>query len=345
MKAWAKTPYNSDILIVLCVLLGGGCNTTHTNIIAAAPANICTTGASLINPSAAPGLGGTGQIAGLPTSNALEQIEKRSGVGGTGRPETLAKGGVGGTGIVGVVTGFASICVNGVEVHFSRSTPIMVDGEHGSASELLVGQVVVIRATGAMNDSNAQLQAQQIFVQHAAVGPLTQVDAETGMFEVMGQPAQALTKKDLSNLRPGDWVRVSGHRLAEGTIRASHVQGLASPLPTAQILGFVTDIKGSAVWIGGTKVQFKTLPAGLSLGSEIAVNGRWNANQLEVLSNSLQPTRSELGVVNDVVLQGYVRTLHGRELTLGYESLLLSDRVRITGGKAEALQVNQPVQI
>ena len=54
--------------------------------------NRCVSDASLINPetNAAPGIGGTGQVAGRP------------GIGGTGQ---MAETGIGGTGIVGVVTG------------------------------------------------------------------------------------------------------------------------------------------------------------------------------------------------------------------------------------------------
>jgi hypothetical protein len=66
------------------------------------------------------GLGGTGARAdgGIGGTGSRAQ----DGVGGTG---SKADGGIGGTGaraegdvgLLGVITGFASICVNGVEVH------------------------------------------------------------------------------------------------------------------------------------------------------------------------------------------------------------------------------------
>ncbi len=55
---------------------------------------------------------------------------------------------VGGTGIIGTITGFASICVNGVEVHYDNNTLVTVDGRLSFVRELAVGQVVVTRALG-----------------------------------------------------------------------------------------------------------------------------------------------------------------------------------------------------
>src|SRR5262245_29210785 len=60
------------------------------------------------------------------------------GVGGTGRQQMVPddEGGIGGTGvsargdtgIIGTITGFASICVGGVEIRYAADTPVRVDG-------------------------------------------------------------------------------------------------------------------------------------------------------------------------------------------------------------------------
>src|SRR5262249_10194711 len=75
------------------------------------------------------------------------------GIGGTG----IDPGGIGGTGqraevevgVLGVVTGFASICVNGIEVHYDAMTPVALNGDLVSANALGVGQVVSVLAVGA----------------------------------------------------------------------------------------------------------------------------------------------------------------------------------------------------
>lgn len=309
------------------------------------PANVCASGASLFNPEAAPGIGGTGQLARDPGIGGTGQIALRPGIGGTGRAETRADAGRSEIGLVGIVTGFASICVNGVEVRYTPSTPVIQDGEPSHTRDLAVGQIVAVRAAGTLDNANTPPQAQQIAVLHAAVGPLTRVDKLSGAFEVMGQPAQALATNDLSQLRPGDWVRVSGHRLTDGTIRASLVRAITAPLPPAQVMGVVTAIRNNTVDVGATVVQFDALPEGVAVGREIAVQGLWSSGRLIASKSALQPTRAELGTVNTVVLQGHVHALRGNELWLGYDSVALANQVRLTGGDLGSLTVDKAVRV
>ena len=178
----------------------------------------CAT-ASLVNPALqAPGLGGTGAVAKVDPG----------GIGGTGQVAQEGSG-IGGTGIVGVVTGFASVCVNGVEVEIEPDTPVGRDGQDAGLRDLSVGQLVVVRAQG----TGTELTAQRIEVMHAVVGPVEQIDVEAQALRVLGQRVRVLAAADLMPLRPGDWVRVSGHRLADGEVRASRVQAL--PTGTARL--------------------------------------------------------------------------------------------------------------
>ncbi|MBS0423316.1 MAG: hypothetical protein JSR71_02575 [Proteobacteria bacterium] len=89
----------------------------------------CDTQASLINPA------------------SLAQ----SGIGETGN--TADNDGIGGTDIIGTITGFASICVNGIEIHYDKHTAISVDGRGATLGELAVGQVIAVRAFGAGGNS------------------------------------------------------------------------------------------------------------------------------------------------------------------------------------------------
>ena len=331
MKARTLTGYSAHLLAVLGLTLANSCSVMPDRVGRIEQASICTTGASLFNPEAAPGIGGTGQIA------------LRPGIGGTGHAENPTdKNGVG-IGLIGIITGFASICVNGIEVHYTPSTPVTQDGERSRTRDLAVGQVVAVRAVGALD--KAEAQAQQIAVLHAAIGPLTRADQESGQFEVMGQRVQALVTNDLRRMREGDWVRVSGHRLADGTIRASLVQGVAVPFAQAQVLGPVTAIHGSTVHVGTTVVRFDTLPQGLALGREIAVQGRWIANELFASKNALRTTLAELGPVKTVVMQGYVHAKRDNELSLGHESMTFAEQVSVHGGTLKSLAVNDEVQI
>lgn len=304
--------------------------------------------ASLTNPArTAPGLGGTGapSVQGPDPGGigGTGRVATGGGLGGTGSPvQTAAPGnGLGGTGIVGVVTGFASICVNGVEVEYEPTMPVLRDGRTEPISELAVGQVVALQAEG----EGDQLLARRIAVLDAAVGPLTSLDAASGRFAVMGQPSVALERADLRGLRLGDWVRVSGLRVASGEIRASLVQRAAPGVALATGPYQATDAGG--VRVGATPVNLSGLavPQDVVEGQEIRVRGEWVAGRLRAREIQPQPTRQAVGRSREVLLQGYVHAVNGREIRLGYDTVVLSESVRIDGGRLDALAVNQVVQV
>jgi hypothetical protein len=302
--------------------------------------NLCESQASLTNP----GIGATGGIGG---TGAPRASLDPGGIGGTGilagKP-VFGEGGIGGTGIVGVITGFASICVNGFEVQYDATTPVWDNGQPATTRQLAVGQVVSLTASG----TGAQSKARSIAVIHALVGPLAAVNQNTGKLQVLGQAATALQTGDLAGLRPGDWVRVSGHRLANGEIMASKVQPIAAPPgAAAQVRGPVHSLSGSTVKVGDTTLQLGAvaLPAGLQLGQELWATGQWNGKVLLAQQVVVEPTRTGLGRIDQVVLEGYIHRLGPREISLGFEPLHLTDRVQIVGGTATDLAVNSRVQV
>src|SRR3984957_6863521 len=95
------------------------------------------------------------------------------GIGGTGAPASgpaISDRGIGGTGIVGVITGFGSVFVNGLEVAYTPGTPITVDGVSETDAAPRVGQLGTIVAT----DDNG-LHAVSIDLRHEVSGPVTSV--------------------------------------------------------------------------------------------------------------------------------------------------------------------------
>ena len=304
----------------------------------------CTRTASLVNPAAlAPGLGGTGAPAAAVATKpggigGTGQAALRPGLGGTGQ---VADSGLGGTGIVGVVTGFGSICVNGLKVEYAPETPLHRDGQRVPHSALAVGQVVALQAV----EQGPRLQAGRIAVLNAAVGPIGTVDATTGRFTVMGEAATALVSADLAGLKPGQWVRVSGQRLSSGEIRATRVQ--ATPPESAWVSGTLSRSTSGAWQVGRTTLAAGTasLPAASALGQEVGVHGVWTGESLQASAIQLGPTRAALGPVNDVVLQGYVHGVNGRELTLGFETLTLGNVLKVLGGQLDALRSGQAVLV
>ena len=145
-------------------------------------------------------------------------------MGGTGifaENGLLPDNGKGGIAIVGVVTGFASICVNDVEVHYDANTPVFDNGNASKLANLTAGQMVMLTADRA----NDRLVARSIGMIDAVVGPIDKIDFKLMQVEVMGQTIQVdeATMQQLRALEQGAVVRVSGHRLANGRVVATRV--------------------------------------------------------------------------------------------------------------------------
>ena len=310
--------------------------------------NNCETNLTQVNPAA--GIGGTGSKV---TESGVggTGIYAGGGIGGTGHPEKgiggtgsklAEEGGIGGTGIIGTITGFASICVNGVEVHYDNNTPVTVDGRLTSVRELAVGQVVVTRALG----FGQEVTAKHIAVVHAAVGPISHINHQTGEMHVLGQVVRASESRDLSHLKVGDWTQISGHRLANGAIMASRIETNPTSLE-ARINGQVTHVDAKGYEIHGARIEhdFKSNPANIFKGMEISVAGHWNGANLQAQHVQVEPTRQAIGQVDHLVIEGYVHALRGKEINLSSQSIVLDSKVQIAGDNKEDLRLNQRVLV
>ncbi|MEZ5703408.1 MAG: DUF5666 domain-containing protein [Burkholderiaceae bacterium] len=261
------------------------------------------------------------------------------GIGGTG--QVASGGGLGGTGIVGVVTGFSSICVNGLRVTYEPDAPVWRDGRHADPGELAVGQVVALQAAR----QGGGLRAQRIEVLDAVVGPVAAINAKTGHLALVGQIAQAQEPGDLAGMAVGDWVRVSGLTRADGVIRATRVQRAAPGL--AWLRGRVTQLSGVAFRVGATRIDGRRLKwlADLSEGQEVVLKGQWNGQVFDAEAGTLEPTKALIQGSRAVVLEGYVQRVKGSEVDLDYARLTLSQRLRVAGGQQGDLRVGQKVQV
>ncbi len=295
------------------------------------------------------GIGGTGTThsdiggTGLHDGGTGSSGNPEGGIGGTGN--VVNEGGIGGTGIIGVITGFASICVNGIEIHYDNNTPISVDGRLSTARDLAVGQVIAARALG----KGQELTAQSIAVIHAVVGPIGSLNVETKEMRILGQSVQVDSSRDhsnFSNLKTGDWVQVSGHRLSNGTIAASRIE--TAPLRAeARLNGHVTQTDTLGFEINGTRVNYdaKLPEAGITQGMEVQVTGHWDGANLRAQQILAEPTRQSIGNVEHVVIEGYVHALSGKELNLSNRIVALDPNTQIAGDVRGDLKQDQRIQI
>jgi Domain of unknown function (DUF5666) len=218
------------------------------------------------------------------------------GIGGTG----IDGGGIGGTGqraeaeigVLGVITGFGSICVNGIEVHYDSGTPVAFNGDLSSAKALGIGQVVSVLAVG----TGTQARAQWIDIVDAAVGPVTAVENAGTLLQVSKQRVRidsstvlgsGLSRTQLAAAQVGDTLRVSGLRSADGTIVATRVetapQGTrafaaepADPgLGRFLVEGYVMDTGPQALRVGPTRFSVASdVGSQLARGQLVRLSGR-----------------------------------------------------------------------
>lgn len=176
------------------------------------------------------------------------------GLGGTGMLAGSGDGsGMGGTGIVGEITGFGSVFVNGIEIEYDSKTAFTVDGKSAAPYKLEIGDVVEVLTT----DANDHTQARVINLRHEIIGKVESVEPQTFSFTVHGQSiVQAVHKAELPEV--GTSVAVSGFRIDEQTILSTRV----SPADVGQsLLRKYTDLPfagKTARWIVQTHVRNET---------------------------------------------------------------------------------------
>lgn len=233
-------------------------------------------------------------LAALLAAGTVHAACEPGGIGGTG---ITADGGIGGTGIqadadlglIGIITGFGSICVNGIEVHYGPDTPVTNDGAASSPASLALGQLVAVRATV----TSGQARARDIQVVDAVVGRVTAFDPAANQLEIAGQRVQLAASTVLAagaapGSLAGENVRVSGLWRADGSVAATRIAAApadAAPRVTAEwpnlgtlrliVEGYVGDVRPGAVRIGGLLFRADTrVSSGVQRGRLVRLSAR-----------------------------------------------------------------------
>ena len=272
-----------------------------------AEANVCNAG---FGGTGIPldGIGGTGNDAGFGGTG----VQANSGVGGTGKQANSGVGGtgidtgvggtgnqtsfgVGGTGIVGIITGFASVCVNGLEVHYDSNTKVDMDGQLSSIDALDIGQLVAIESF----NKGSLLKAERISVSHIMVGKIEKVDYSQNTLQILGQTIRyGSNTVGSADLKVHQIVKVSGLQADNNPIYALRVD-LAAPSTPSSVVGLVSqtgDINGIHV-VGDN---------GISAGKSIQVCGNWDGKTLHASQVQASAIEVVLRHSENVVVQGIV---------------------------------------
>jgi hypothetical protein len=173
------------------------------------------------------------------------------GGGGSGMSGTSTAMGTAPVMATGTITGFGSVYVNGV--HFqTTSATIRKNGQVVAQSALKVGQIA--RVKGSKNASDGTGTADSVDVEENVVGPIATMDTALNTLTVLGQTvtidagtsfSSDVQPADITGLKGGDFVEVSGMTAADGTITATRIERDASA-GTLQVLGTVASVDTTA---------------------------------------------------------------------------------------------------
>lgn len=150
----------------------------------------------------------------------LPTDDNGSGIGGTGLIDN-GDSGIGGTGVVGVITGFGSIWVNGVRIAVDEQTRLLTPWGDMSVQDLAVGHQVALQTEA---DSNRPLN-NQLKILMPLNGEISGLNKEKGYFILLGQTVHFSPETQVATeLKLGQKVTVSGFYQADSNWLATRVE-------------------------------------------------------------------------------------------------------------------------
>ncbi|MEM0950160.1 MAG: DUF5666 domain-containing protein [Pseudomonadota bacterium] len=179
------------------------------------------------------------------------------------------EGGIGGTGIVGLLTEFGSLRVNGLRVETTDRTVFQTPFEIVSEEAIRRGMALTIVARRTGNG----MEARNVQISWPVIGTVT---GASGRFRVNGVPVR-VEQGAPGRMTPGVRVAVSGAWTPDGLV-ASRID--QADQPDDVIAGVAERTGPTGLTVGGAPVRFSR-GATPSAGSFVTVKGRMGAEGFE----------------------------------------------------------------
>ncbi|MEM7269576.1 MAG: DUF5666 domain-containing protein [Pseudomonadota bacterium] len=212
------------------------------------------------------------------------------------RSDDDPRGGIGGTGIVGTLTDFGSLMVNGERIVLTEATSIT--GPFGALTEgdLAIGQALTIEASPV----NGVMTAARVVVSDPLTGLVQRVDRGAGVIEVLGVEVRL----DPSIAPPPEGARVAVSGLWRGdAVEASRI-ALTSGSTLSAIMGVARS--GEQFTIGGVPIRFAAGVTPPPSGAFVTASGLFDGVNLIVTDLAIGRFTGAAGPIEGLSIEGYL---------------------------------------
>jgi len=274
----------------------------------------------------------------------------------------------------GIITGFGSVFVNGVEYDIPGSTPISMDGSDATESELQVGMLVTLKGTVNADGKTGIASSIEYADQMEGVVTANTVAANgIGTLTVMGQTISVtadtvfdsrvagITSADL--IQVGNIVEVSGYASSSGEVTATRIEVKAASQAAGAIIevkGIISNLDaGKGVFnLGTLTVDYSALAAAylpstaLANGQYVEVksttpfdgSGSLIAGKIELTDDGVKGHEGTLG--EELEIKGLVTANFANDqFELNGRTILIDGSTRVENGTTAQLVIGTPVKV
>lgn len=263
------------------------------------------------------------------------------------------------TQITGVITGFGSVFINGVEYETDSAEVSTDDNAGASETDLQVGMVITLN--GEVNEDGTTGNASSIHYDEQLKGPLDSIDLIANSLSVLGQTIffDDLTSLDnviLSELIPGDFLEISGFFDADGNLYATRIEK-ESESNQLKVQGIVEmlDTVNKTFTLSNLTIDYSSavfddfIEADLANNQEVRVKGPSSAlaNEIFVVSEiKLKNSSKEHEDGDDKHTEGFITSFESSSSFIVNDIHVITDEnTEFEHGSVDSLMLNVRVKI
>jgi hypothetical protein len=228
-------------------------------------------------------------------------------------------GGISGTSsVVGTISDFGSIVVNGIEFDTDAAT-VTIEGDPATPADLRLGMVATV--VGTVGEDGRTGVADTVAVEDFLEGPIQAIDRTAGTLRILSQtvvidPETVFEPTPLAELAAGDDVEVSGYPDADGRVRATRVARKEEDVEI-EIKGTVADLdrdartfRFGALVVDYTDAILEGLPPeGLTDGLFVEVEGEGPPVDDVLIAVGIEVPASEVADGDNLEVAGFVTSV------------------------------------